>query len=679
MKTRLSRIKGIPILFYFFVLSTSYASGADEGSNALTLSPFANMEKAREYGNLYMSVDKKKMKHRRRILIEDLHVDPLFRKMPAIAYLEVGIRFYGPGVDKPPVGGLEELYDAAFSLIAGILHICCNQKTQLLAVGPPTPPPRHYLPPGAWGNIVVSTPTPNPECSFDPSKYRSVDMKIRWSVQANSSMVEFTGDSNIAYNDARHETMLKRGYDVKWLIDMEHKILERGLDLFQPKGTCILTSAFSYTLKIQLDGPCLTPFTLEKQTALLERMSALLVRITSVYIIHIKEVYEMVSVPGWDASVRLQINLAKYDNSYLPTMEEALTGQSGGIFVVGPNGLSPIQEVMAKVGLTLTSARVVDLVSDPSNPVSDRDWLNHLEVRAKKRWQAEFQKYMVGVIVCSGAICCGAWYVLYRHRQNMSTSSKPGDEPSIKKQVSFGPPTVANTQSIDPLWDDDTIPPQDLEIAQRQDGSPWALGSGSNGTVYKGWWSGVHEVAIKVFTEVNSGGESLLVARKALLREVALLKSCRSPFIVQFLGVSFVGNDVWLCMEYMEGGNLFQAIERNKDWTWRSHRGRIALDVAKGMAFLHSHGVIHLDLKSPNILLMQDWTAKVADVGLSFLLAENKTHASNLSGGTFTWTAPEILMYKRATFKSDVFSFGVILWELVTGEQPRRGRLRDIR
>lgn len=51
--------------------------------------------------------------------------------------------------------------------------------------------------------------------------------------------------------------------------------------------------------------------------------------------------------------------------------------------------------------------------------------------------------------------------------------------------------------------------------------------------VYKGWWIGVHEVAIKVFTEVNSGGESLLVARKALLREVALLKSCRSPFIVQ--------------------------------------------------------------------------------------------------------------------------------------------------
>jgi hypothetical protein len=51
--------------------------------------------------------------------------------------------------------------------------------------------------------------------------------------------------------------------------------------------------------------------------------------------------------------------------------------------------------------------------------------------------------------------------------------------------------------------------------------------------VYKGWWIGVHEVAIKVFTDVNSGGESLLVARKALLREVALLKSCRSPYIVQ--------------------------------------------------------------------------------------------------------------------------------------------------
>lgn len=54
---------------------------------------------------------------------------------------------------------------------------------------------------------------------------------------------------------------------------------------------------------------------------------------------------------------------------------QALTGPNGGIFVAGPSGRSPIQEVMAEVGLTLTSARVVDLVSDPSNPISDRDWV----------------------------------------------------------------------------------------------------------------------------------------------------------------------------------------------------------------------------------------------------------------------------------------------------------------
>jgi hypothetical protein len=175
MGTRLSHIEGFTSCFLCLLALFSTCGAVSEGPNdGLAAKPFANMEKAREYGHLYMSVDKKKMKHRRRILIEgmhpvfhsvfniwagtpqlcvvyaDLHVDPLFRKLPSIAYLEVTMRFYGPAVGKPPVGGLDELYDAAFSLTAGIVHVCCNQKTQLLSIGPSKSSNRTYDPPGQF-------------------------------------------------------------------------------------------------------------------------------------------------------------------------------------------------------------------------------------------------------------------------------------------------------------------------------------------------------------------------------------------------------------------------------------------------------------------------------------------------------------------------------------------------
>lgn len=84
------------------------------------------------------------------------------------------------------------------------------------------------------------------------------------------------------------------------------------------------------------------------------------------------------------------------------------------------------------------------------------------------------------------------------------------------------------------------------------------------------------------------------------------------------------------------------------------------------------------DIKSPNVLLGADFTAKLADVGLAKL--QHKDYLSaHQAVGTFTWSAPEVLMGDRCTEKVDQFSFGVVLWELVTGETPARGRLRPVK
>ncbi len=103
----------------------------------------------------------------------------------------------------------------------------------------------------------------------------------------------------------------------------------------------------------------------------------------------------------------------------------------------------------------------------------------------------------------------------------------------------------------------------------------------------------------------------------------------------------------------------------------------IALNVARGLVYMHgcSPRVIHFDLKSPNILLSSEGVAKIADVGLSRVLSQ--THLSNPRFvGTFAWAAPELLTGTRCSELVDVYSMGVVMWELITGEQPERGCLR---
>lgn len=94
----------------------------------------------------------------------DLDVEALFRRQPFISYLEVVIRLYGPSVaDEQEPGGQDEIIKAAFSLTAGIVHVCCNQKTQLLSGGPALPAPRHYQPPGDAVYLGVGRGVPDAE------------------------------------------------------------------------------------------------------------------------------------------------------------------------------------------------------------------------------------------------------------------------------------------------------------------------------------------------------------------------------------------------------------------------------------------------------------------------------------------------------------------------------------
>ncbi|KAL4437441.1 hypothetical protein ABPG75_004580 [Micractinium tetrahymenae] len=161
------------------------------------------------------------------------------------------------------------------------------------------------------------------------------------------------------------------------------------------------------------------------------------------------------------------------------------------------------------------------------------------------------------------------------------------------------------------------ISPSEIQIVKRPDGSDWSLGSGGFGKVYKALRHGVQPVAVKVLLTALDMRQ---MAMAEFRREVAILRACRDVNIVQFIGAHLGPDQTMLVTEYLEGGNLANNISAGRV-TWYRRGKKIALDVGRGLVFLHSKRVVHLDIKSPNVLLARDGTAKIADVGMARILA----------------------------------------------------------
>ncbi|XP_073526442.1 uncharacterized protein [Phyllobates terribilis] len=192
------------------------------------------------------------------------------------------------------------------------------------------------------------------------------------------------------------------------------------------------------------------------------------------------------------------------------------------------------------------------------------------------------------------------------------------------------------------------------------------IGQGSCGTVYHGFWCG-SEVAIKVFSKVDYTEDAIFSFRQ----EVSLMKGLRHPNILLFMGAVTSPEHLCIVSEFLPRGSLFRQLQRNLcklDWRRRVH---MALDIARGMNYLHccNPPIVHRDLKSSNLLVDKNWTVKVADFGLSRI--KHETYLTTRTGkGTPQWMAPEVLRHEPSDEKSDVYSYGVILWELATEKTP---------
>ncbi|XP_072972790.1 receptor protein kinase TMK1-like [Typha angustifolia] len=200
------------------------------------------------------------------------------------------------------------------------------------------------------------------------------------------------------------------------------------------------------------------------------------------------------------------------------------------------------------------------------------------------------------------------------------------------------------------------------------------LGRGGFGTVYKGDLHDGTKIAVKRMEPGVMGTKGL----NEFKSEIAVLTKVRHRHLVSLLGYCLDGNERLLVYEYMPQGTLSRHLldwkeEGLKPLEWKK-RLSIALDVARGVEYLHSlahQSFIHRDLKPSNILLGDDMKAKVADFGLVRLApADGKCCSVETKlAGTFGYLAPEYAVTGRVTTKVDVFSFGVILMELITGRK----------
>ncbi|KAK6934793.1 Protein kinase domain [Dillenia turbinata] len=208
---------------------------------------------------------------------------------------------------------------------------------------------------------------------------------------------------------------------------------------------------------------------------------------------------------------------------------------------------------------------------------------------------------------------------------------------------------------------------KELRIATEHFSPANKIGEGGYGSVYKGRLKGGQVVAVKVLSAESKQGA------REFLTELNAIADVRHENLVRLYGCCVDENQRILVYSYLENNSLAQTLlgggYSRIQFSWRT-RSAICIGVARGLACLHEElrpHIVHRDIKASNILLDKDLTPKISDFGLAKLFPDNMTHISTRVAGTIGYLAPEYAIGGRLTRKADVYSFGVLLIEIVSG------------
>ncbi|KAM0049681.1 putative protein kinase TKL-CTR1-DRK-1 family [Helianthus debilis subsp. tardiflorus] len=264
-------------------------------------------------------------------------------------------------------------------------------------------------------------------------------------------------------------------------------------------------------------------------------------------------------------------------------------------------------------------------------------------------------------------------YSLKRDSQKaMSLPTSPHEYRNPKASADISDETVSTWNKIleSPMFQNKPLLPyQEWNIDFSEITVGTRVGIGFFGEVFRGIWNGT-EVAIKVFLEQDLTAENM----EDFCNEISILSRLRHPNVILFLGACTRPPRLSMVTEYMEMGSLYYLIHlsgQKKKLSWR-RRLKMLRDICRGLMCIHRMKIAHRDIKSANCLVNKHWTVKICDFGLSRMMTESPMKDTS-SAGTPEWMAPELIRNEPFTEKCDIFSLGVIMWELCTLNRPWEG------
>lgn len=201
------------------------------------------------------------------------------------------------------------------------------------------------------------------------------------------------------------------------------------------------------------------------------------------------------------------------------------------------------------------------------------------------------------------------------------------------------------------------------------------IGDGSFGLVYKA------NLTVGVTVALKKLSPDAFQGLREFRAEMETLGKVQHPNIVKILGYCVSGSDRVLIYEFIEKGSLDQWLQEEErlPLSWEV-RVRIVKGVAHGLAFMHGleTPIVHRDIKASNVLLDNEFEAHIADFGLARMIEGAHSHVSTQAAGTMGYMPPEYLEgYTNATVKADVYSFGVLMFEVATGKRPNWPVMED--
>ncbi|KAL9659899.1 hypothetical protein QQ045_024709 [Rhodiola kirilowii] len=189
------------------------------------------------------------------------------------------------------------------------------------------------------------------------------------------------------------------------------------------------------------------------------------------------------------------------------------------------------------------------------------------------------------------------------------------------------------------------------------------VAAGSFGDLYKGTYCS-QEVAVKILKPERVNADML----REFSQEVFIMRKIRHKNVVQFIGACTQSPNLCIVTEFMSRGSLYDFLHKQKGKFDLPTLLKVAIDASKGMNYLHQNNIIHRDLKTANLLMDEYEVVKVADFGVARVQVQSGVMTAET--GTYRWMAPEVIEHRAYNHKADIFSFGILLWELLTGELP---------